>query len=157
MIPLFAETNINADLNPGTLDGLAAQTHGVEVIVVASLTILVGVFLYFIFRFYREARNYDLKRDESLTRLTEAIQKYTAAADARFEIISDGIERLETDLTGGLKELSETVKEHSETIEEHGGRLDGIDEHLEEHDRLLAAAPAAKKPRPKRRKQKESV
>lgn len=145
--------NINADFNPGTLSDIAGQgTHGVEVIVVAALSVIVCALLIFLYRFYREARKYDLLRDESIKELTEAVQKYTAAADQRFEKIADSLDRLEEDFGDGIEKLAEKVDQHTETIEEHGDRLDKIDDKLEEHDGLLAAAgtgAAKKKPKKK--------
>lgn len=129
----------NAEINPGTLGEIAGQgTHGVEVIVVAALAVIVCALLIFLYRFYREARKYDLLRDESIKELTEAVQKYTAAADQRFEKIADSLDRLEDDFGEGIEKLSEKV-------EEHGERLDKIDDKLEEHDGLLRAGTAPAK------------
>jgi len=134
---MFAE--INAELNPGTLGEIAGQgAHGVEVIVVAALAVIVCALLIFLYRFYREARKYDLLRDESIKELTETIRKYTAAADQRFEKIADSLGRLEDDFGEGIEKLSEKV-------EEHGERLDKIDDKLEEHDGILRAGTAPAK------------
>lgn len=136
---MYAE--INAELNPGTLGDLAGHgAHGVEVIVVAALAVIVCALLIFLYRFYREARKYDLLRDESIKELTETVQKYTAAADRRFEKIADSLDRLEDDFGEGIEKLSEKV-------EEHGERLDKIDDKLEEHDGLLRAGTAQNKRR----------
>ncbi|MCR5360333.1 MAG: hypothetical protein K6E55_10665 [Thermoguttaceae bacterium] len=131
----------NFEFNPGTLDAVAGQPHGVEVIVVAALSVIVCALLIFLYRFYREARKYDLLRDESIKELTEAVQKYTAAADQRFEKIADSLDRLEDDFGEGIEKLSEKV-------EEHGERLDKIDDKLEEHDGLISGSTGWRFPAP---------
>lgn len=131
--------NINADFNPGTLSDLAGQgTHGVEVIVVAALSVIVCALLVFLYRFYREARKYDLLRDESIKELTETVQKYSAAADQRFEKIADSLDRLEEDVTDGIKQLSAKVERHGEAIGEHEKRLNAVDKKIEKQEILLA-------------------
>lgn len=150
---LFSAADFHADFNPGSLSDLAGQgTHGVEVIVVAALAVIVCALLIFVFRFYKVSRN---SENNALERLTETIGKYALAAEKRFGLLEVSIERIIKSLEDSLGKLNQTITLHGETIAVHEERLDGIDDKLEEHDGLLAAAkPAAAEEPAKTKKRK---